>query len=61
MHLYLWAHVAYVYLYAAGVPLIRSLVPNVATVGILLLVATIILGSRRTLRGSAYPRSLDTF
>jgi hypothetical protein len=50
-----------VYLYAAGVPLIRSLVPNVATVGILLLVATIILGSRRTLRGSAYPRSLDTF
>jgi hypothetical protein len=50
-----------VYLYAAWVPLIRSLVPNVATVGILLLVATIILGSQRTLRGSAYPGSLDTF
>jgi hypothetical protein len=39
---------------------ICSLVPNVATVGILLLVATIILGRRRTLRGPAYPRSLDT-
>ena len=44
MHLYLWAHVAYVYLYAAGVSLIRLLVPNAATVDILLLVATIILG-----------------
>jgi hypothetical protein len=48
-------------IYATGVPLNRSLVPNVATVGILLVVATNILGWWRTLRGSAYPRSLDTF
>jgi uncharacterized MAPEG superfamily protein len=40
--LYFWARVAYVPLYAAGVPLIRSLVWNVATVGILLLVAAVL-------------------
>ncbi len=37
--LYFWARVAYVPLYAAGIPLIRSLVWNVATIGIVLLVA----------------------
>ncbi len=42
--LYFWARVAYVPLYAAGVPLIRSLVWNVATVGILLLVAALLSG-----------------
>lgn len=42
--LYFWARVAYVPLYAAGIPLIRSLVWNVATVGILLLVAALFLG-----------------
>lgn len=42
--LYFWARVVYVPLYAAGVPLIRSLVWNVATVGILLLVAALFLG-----------------
>jgi uncharacterized MAPEG superfamily protein len=36
--LYLIARVAYVLLYAAGVPLVRSLVWNVATVSILLFV-----------------------
>ena len=39
--LYFWARVAYVPLYAAGVPLIRSLVWNVATIGIVLLVAAL--------------------
>lgn len=34
--LYFWARVAYLPLYAAGVPLARSLVWNVAAVGILL-------------------------
>ena len=41
--LYFWARLAYVLLYAAGVPVIRSLVWNVATVGILLLVAALFL------------------
>ncbi len=42
--LYFWARLAYLPLYAAGVPLIRSLVWNVATMGILLLVAALFLG-----------------
>ena len=41
--MYIWARLAYVVLYAAGVPLIRSLIWNVATVGILLLVAALFL------------------
>jgi uncharacterized MAPEG superfamily protein len=41
--LYFWARLAYVLLYATGVPVIRSLVWNVATVGILLLVAALFL------------------
>jgi len=41
--LYLWARVAYVPLYAAGVPLVRSLVWNVATAGIALLVVALLL------------------
>ncbi len=41
--LYLWGRVAYVPLYAAGVPLVRSLVWNVATVGILLLLLALLL------------------
>jgi len=41
--LYFWARVAYVPLYAAGVPLVRSLVWNVATIGIALLVAALLL------------------
>lgn len=40
--LYFWARVVYVPLYAAGVPLIRSLVWNVAAVGILLIVAAVL-------------------
>ena len=42
--LYLWGRVAYVPLYAAGVPLVRSLVWNVATVGIMLFVVALLLG-----------------
>ena len=41
--LYFWARLVYVLLYAAGVPVIRSLVWNVATLGILLLVAALFL------------------
>ena len=39
-----WARVAYVPLYAAGVPLVRSLVWNVATIGIVQFVAALFLG-----------------
>ena len=42
--LYFWGRVAYVLFYAAGVPLIRSLVWNVATIGIVLVVAALLLG-----------------
>ena len=42
--LYFWGRVAYVLLYAAGVPLIRSLVWNVATIGIVLIVAALLFG-----------------
>ena len=41
MRLHFWARVAYVPLYAAGVPLVRSFVWNVATIAIVLLVATL--------------------
>ena len=40
--LYFWGRVAYVLLYAAGVPLIRSLVWNVATIGIALFVVALL-------------------
>ena len=42
--LYFWGRVAYVLLYAAGIPLIRSLVWNVATVGIVLIIAALLFG-----------------
>jgi uncharacterized MAPEG superfamily protein len=42
--LYLLGRVAYVPLYVAGVPLVRSLVWNVATVGIMLFVVALLLG-----------------
>jgi uncharacterized MAPEG superfamily protein len=42
--LYFWARVAYVPLYAAGVPVVRSLVWNVATLGIVLFVVALFLG-----------------
>jgi uncharacterized MAPEG superfamily protein len=41
--LYFWGRVAYVLLYTAGVPLIRSLVWNVATIGIALIVGALLL------------------
>jgi uncharacterized MAPEG superfamily protein len=43
-HLYFWARVAYVLFYAAGVPLLRSLVWNVATIGIVLIIAALFFG-----------------
>jgi uncharacterized MAPEG superfamily protein len=42
-YLYFCARVAYAFLYAAGVPLVRSLVWNVATFGIFLFVAALLL------------------
>jgi uncharacterized MAPEG superfamily protein len=42
--LYFWGRLAYVFLYAAGVPLIRSLVWNVATIGIVLVLAAVLFG-----------------
>ena len=42
--LYFWGRVAYVLLYAAGVPLVRSLVWNVSTVGIALIVGVLLFG-----------------
>ena len=41
-HLYIWARVVYLGLYLAGVPLIRSLVWNVALIGILIVLAQLI-------------------
>jgi uncharacterized MAPEG superfamily protein len=41
VHLYFWARVAYVALYAAGIFLLRSLVWNVAALGILLILASL--------------------
>ena len=42
--LYFWGRLAYVALYAAGVPFLRSLVWNVATIGIVLVVIAVVLG-----------------
>ncbi len=42
--LYLWGRVAYVPLYVAGIPLVRSLVWNIATIGIMLFVVALLLG-----------------
>ena len=42
--LYFWGRLAYVPLYAAGVPLLRSLVWNVATMGIGLVVVAVVVG-----------------
>lgn len=39
--LYFWGRVAYLPLYAAGIPLVRSLAWNVATVGILLILVAL--------------------
>jgi uncharacterized MAPEG superfamily protein len=40
--LYLWGRVAYLPLYAAGIPLVRSLAWNVATAGILLFLVALL-------------------
>jgi uncharacterized MAPEG superfamily protein len=41
-HLYFWGRIVYVPLYAFGVPLVRSLAWNVATLGIGLLLAALV-------------------
>jgi uncharacterized MAPEG superfamily protein len=41
-HLYLWSRVAYLGLYLAGVPLLRSLIWNVALAGILIVLAQLL-------------------
>ena len=40
--LYFWGRVAYLPLYVLGVPLVRSLVWNVATVGIVLILLALV-------------------
>jgi uncharacterized MAPEG superfamily protein len=42
--LYFWAGIGYLILYALGVPLIRSLVWNVATLGIVMILITLVWG-----------------
>jgi len=44
--LYFWGRVVYLPLYAAGIPLVRSLVWNVASAGILMCLAAAFLDSR---------------
>ena len=39
---YFWARVVYLFLHAAGIPLIRSLVWNVATFGLFLFIAALL-------------------
>jgi len=41
--LYFWARVVYVLLYAVGIPLLRSIVWNIATLGILLFIVALFL------------------
>ena len=41
-HLYLWSRVAYLGLYLAGVPLVRSLIWNVALAGIVIVFAQLL-------------------
>ena len=43
-HLYFWGRLVYVPLYAAGVPVVRTIVWSVATVGLLLVIAGLMLG-----------------
>jgi uncharacterized MAPEG superfamily protein len=40
--LYFWARVVYLFLYAAGIFLLRSLVWNVATLGIVLILLSLV-------------------
>jgi uncharacterized MAPEG superfamily protein len=43
-HLYLWGRVLYLPLYAAGVPVVRTIVWTIATAGLLLVIAGLMLG-----------------
>ena len=43
VHIYLWSRIAYLGLYLAGVPLLRSLVWNVALAGIFIVLAQLVL------------------
>ena len=42
-HFYFWGRIAYAILYLAGVPLVRSLVWNIPTIGILMIVTALFL------------------
>ncbi|MEH3106025.1 MAG: MAPEG family protein [Sphingomonas fennica] len=43
-HLYFWGRLAYLPLYAAGVPVVRTIVWGVATVGLVLILWALLLG-----------------
>ena len=43
-HLYFWGRLIYVPLYASGVPVIRTIVWTIATIGLLLVIASFMLG-----------------
>ena len=43
-HLYFWGRLAYVPLYAAGVPVVRTIVWSIASAGLLLVIAGLMLG-----------------
>lgn len=43
-HLYFWGRLIYVPLYAAGTPVVRTLVWSISTIGLLLVIASFMLG-----------------
>ncbi len=43
-HLYFWGRLIYLPLYAAGVPVIRTIVWTIATTGLVLVIASLLLG-----------------
>jgi uncharacterized MAPEG superfamily protein len=43
-HLYFWGRLVYVPLYAAGIPAVRTIVWTIATIGLLLVIASLLLG-----------------
>jgi uncharacterized MAPEG superfamily protein len=43
-HLYFWGRLVYVPLYAAGIPVVRTIVWTIATIGLVLVIASFLLG-----------------
>ena len=43
-HLYFWGRLVYVPLYAAGIPVVRTIVWSLATLGLLLVIASFMIG-----------------